>query len=198
MDGAVGADLDLRGLLIHVDGHGVALDVGLDGQVREQLDRQHPGLECAVLLAQHDAALAGHGEGLERLRCVRGSPARPSRTAFIAPRVARDDWTSHRDCAFPPLIQERFKDGAPKVVVIEIAHTNGGVGFGALPPFSQKKAKRTGHGGLCRLKYCEKWRIWICAFPPLLRKDGAPMVLLIDASCLLLFLRSGAGLCDED
>ncbi len=52
-------------LLVDVDGNGVALDVGLDGEVAEDFDGQDPGLECAVLLAEEDAALAGDGEGLE-------------------------------------------------------------------------------------------------------------------------------------
>ena len=49
-DGAIGANFDLRGLLVHVDGNGVALDIGFDGEVRKQLDGQNPGFEGAVLL----------------------------------------------------------------------------------------------------------------------------------------------------
>ena len=64
-DGAVGPDFDLCGLLVDVDGHGVVLNLGLDGEVAEDLCGQDPGLECAVLLAEENAALAGYGEGLE-------------------------------------------------------------------------------------------------------------------------------------
>ena len=67
-DGAVGAHLHFRCLPVHVDRHRVALDLGLDAEVREQLDGQDPRLEAAVLLAHHHAAFAGHGEGLFRLR----------------------------------------------------------------------------------------------------------------------------------
>ena len=63
-DRAVRTHFNLGGLLVHVDGNGVALDVGFDGEVREQLHRKNPGFEGAVLLAEHDSALAGDGEGL--------------------------------------------------------------------------------------------------------------------------------------
>ena len=53
---------------VDVDGDGVVLDVGLNGQVGEDLDRQHPRFEGSVLLAEEDAVLAGDGEGLERFR----------------------------------------------------------------------------------------------------------------------------------
>jgi hypothetical protein len=49
---------------VDVDGDGVAFDVGLDGEVREELERHEPGFEGAVLLAQDYAALSGYGEGL--------------------------------------------------------------------------------------------------------------------------------------
>ena len=62
--GAVGPDLDGGGLAVDVDRDGVPIDFGLDGEVREELDGQHPGLEGAVLLADQHAALAGDGEGL--------------------------------------------------------------------------------------------------------------------------------------
>ena len=63
-DGAIGADFDFCGLLIHIDGDGVALDLGLDGHVREELYGERPGFEDAVLLTENDGALAGNGEGL--------------------------------------------------------------------------------------------------------------------------------------
>jgi hypothetical protein len=62
-DGAIGADLDGGGLLIDVDGYAVALDVGFDCEVGEELDGENPGLEGAVLLTNEEAALAGDGEG---------------------------------------------------------------------------------------------------------------------------------------
>ena len=65
-DGAVGADFDLRGLPVHVDGHVVAFDVGFDGQVREQLDGQQPSFEGAVLSSGQHTAFARYGKGLLR------------------------------------------------------------------------------------------------------------------------------------
>ncbi len=63
-DGAVGADLDGGGVLVEVDGNGVASDAGLDGEVGEELDGENPRLERAVLTAEEDAVRAGDGEGL--------------------------------------------------------------------------------------------------------------------------------------
>ena len=79
-DGAVGADLNGAGLLVHIDGNAVALDSGFDGEVREQLDRQNPGFEGSILLTEKDAAFAGDGVGLfglsgsvkDRPRSVKG------------------------------------------------------------------------------------------------------------------------------
>ena len=75
-DGAVRANLDLRCLAVHLDRDRVALDVGLDGEVRQQLDGQQPRFESAVLLADKNAALAGNGEGLFSSLRERESPGR--------------------------------------------------------------------------------------------------------------------------
>ena len=58
-DGAVGAYFHLGGLLVHVDGNGVALDIRLDSEVRQQLDGKNPGFKCAVLLAEDNAPFTG-------------------------------------------------------------------------------------------------------------------------------------------
>src|SRR6202034_2207245 len=65
--GAIGMDFDFRGLLIDVDGNAVACDVGLDCEMRKELDGEDPGFEGAVLLTDEDAALTGYGKGLEGL-----------------------------------------------------------------------------------------------------------------------------------
>ena len=57
-DSAIGAHFYLCGLLVHIDGNSVALNVCLDGHVRKQLDGKHPGLKHAVLLTQNHATLA--------------------------------------------------------------------------------------------------------------------------------------------
>lgn len=66
-DGAVGADFNGGGLLVDVDGDAVALDVGFNCEVGEELDGDDPGFEDSVLLADEDAALTGHGEGFQGL-----------------------------------------------------------------------------------------------------------------------------------
>ena len=64
-DGSVvGEDVDLGGGGVEFDGDGVAVDLGADGEVAEELDGQDPCLEGAFLLADEDPAGAGDGEGL--------------------------------------------------------------------------------------------------------------------------------------
>ena len=63
-DGSVGPDLDFGSLAVDVNGDSVAFNFRLDGEVRKQLDGEEPSLERAVLLAEEDTALAGHGERL--------------------------------------------------------------------------------------------------------------------------------------
>ncbi len=63
----VRTDFDVGGLLVDVDGDGVALDVGFDGEVTEELDGEDPRLELAVLGADEDAARPSDGEGLHGL-----------------------------------------------------------------------------------------------------------------------------------
>ena len=65
--GVVGADLDLGGLRVDGDGDAIALEIGLDGEVGEELDGEDPGFELAVLGTDEDAAGASYGEGLDGL-----------------------------------------------------------------------------------------------------------------------------------
>ena len=62
--GAVGEDFDICRLRIYGDGDGVALEVGFDGQVAQELYWEYPGLELAVLRAYDHALFAGYGEGV--------------------------------------------------------------------------------------------------------------------------------------
>jgi hypothetical protein len=82
-DGAVRTDFDFGRLLVDIDGNRVTLDVSLDRQVREQLYREHPGFKGPVLLAEQDAALAGHGEWLEQFG------VRPDQGTGV---VEREEW----------------------------------------------------------------------------------------------------------
>jgi len=66
----VWADFDVGRLGIDFDGDGVAFEVGLDGQVAEELDGEDPRFELAILGAHEDSAGAGYGE---RLRGLRGA-----------------------------------------------------------------------------------------------------------------------------
>ncbi len=63
--------LDLPRHRVQLDRHRIALDVRLNRHVAQQLHRQHPRLELALLLSHQHAARSGHRKRLARLHRLR-------------------------------------------------------------------------------------------------------------------------------
>ncbi len=64
--GVVGGDGNFSSGGVDVNGDIVAFDLGLDGEVTDELDGEDPGFEAAILLTEESATFAGDGEGFFR------------------------------------------------------------------------------------------------------------------------------------